>query len=187
MMKYVFVALCLFAVVALATEVEQKESNTRVARLNVGGLVGCVVALVANIVGGLLRVIIGLVVTLSGVLQIVVGTVLGLVATVASLALDVVGSTVGGILNSLLGLGAILSLVEEVLHVLLSQALLTGLVNAIFALPLSLLVALSTLTDALASAACDCGASATGAGSSLAGCIAGPNGLLFTVGAGASV
>jgi hypothetical protein len=46
------------------------------------------------------------------VIQIVIGTILGLVATVAALALSVVQSTVGNILNSLLGLGAIVGLVE---------------------------------------------------------------------------
>jgi hypothetical protein len=68
MMKYIFVALCLVAiVVATETEVVKKnEDGIAKRQLDLGGLVGCVVALVANIVGGLLRVIIGLVITLSG-------------------------------------------------------------------------------------------------------------------------
>jgi hypothetical protein len=66
MMKYIFVALCLVAIVVASEVAEKSEHNIAKRQIDLSGIVGCLVAVVANIAGGLLRVIIGLVITLSG-------------------------------------------------------------------------------------------------------------------------
>eukprot|EP00026_Physarum_polycephalum_P016156 Phypoly_transcript_17008.p1 GENE.Phypoly_transcript_17008~~Phypoly_transcript_17008.p1 ORF type:complete len:111 (+),score=18.31 Phypoly_transcript_17008:382-714(+) len=94
-------------------------------------LLDCIVAVLAQIVSGLLRVIIGLVITLSGVLEIVIGVVVLLVDILAALALDLVKGSVTGICSDFLDFDYVTEYIEESLQVLFCTNLLAGLVQAL--------------------------------------------------------
>jgi hypothetical protein len=160
MMKVIFVVLCLAALIlAHDTDVEDRhDGGVTILGLNPTLLVQCIISMLANIVGGLLRIIIGLVITLSGLLQIVLGTVVTLTLVAAYLTLDIVSGTVEDICHSMLNI-TFVAVIEHSLQDLFSESLLVGLVQALLALPLAALVAVTTLTNAIAWNGCFVGLS----------------------------
>nr|P12671.2 RecName: Full=Sporulation-specific hydrophobic abundant protein; AltName: Full=HAP-S; Flags: Precursor [Physarum polycephalum]AAA29975.1 Hap-p protein precursor [Physarum polycephalum] len=161
MMKYIFIALC-FTAIVLASESDVAKASEKGLTVRGGDmLLDCIVAVLAQIVSGLLRVIIGLVITLSGVLEIVIGVVVLLVDVLAALALDLVKGSVTGICSDFLDFDYVTEYIEESLRSSSAQ-LLAGLVQALLALPLAVLVALVALTESIARSSCSIGLSECG-------------------------
>ena len=142
--KALYIALSL-VVLGLAYAVATNDYDT---------LVKCGRAKGAGIATGVLKLLTGLLLTLTGLLQLTIGTLIVLVVLAASLGLNVIVYTVEIIFGSFVDLSSLLDMVEDTVQFVSSLGSPDKLLKSLFAIPLTHLVDLTQLTEAIAKAGC---------------------------------